>query len=109
MARDGETVTPSLPKPDVWTGMVFQCRGGFEVEAGKNPSRLVAEKLSGRIMKPDIRKHWWPSFAIKPNVAIGRGPYTSTYDESIRRDRALGPRLPDPNDTARRIMNGGCP
>jgi hypothetical protein len=56
MARDGETVTPSLPEPDVWTGMVFQCRGGFEVEAGENPSRLAAKTLSSRIMKPDIRQ-----------------------------------------------------
>jgi hypothetical protein len=56
MARDGETVTPSLPEPDVWTGMVFQCHGGFEVEAGENPSRLAAKTLSSRITKPDIRQ-----------------------------------------------------
>ena len=36
--------------------MVFQCRGGFEVEAGENPSRLAAKTLSSRITKPDIRQ-----------------------------------------------------
>jgi hypothetical protein len=36
--------------------MVFQCHGGFEVEAGENPSRLAAKTLSSRITKPDIRQ-----------------------------------------------------
>ncbi|WP_247542748.1 hypothetical protein, partial [Bradyrhizobium sp. 146] len=36
--------------------------------------------LSSRIKKPDIRQQLWPSILIKPVVAIGRGPYTSTHD-----------------------------
>jgi hypothetical protein len=43
LAEDGETVTPSLPEPGVWTGMVFgQCLGVVEVEARENPSWLAA-------------------------------------------------------------------
>ncbi|MCA1371503.1 hypothetical protein I6F15_29880 [Bradyrhizobium sp. BRP14] len=35
MAGDGKTVTPSLPQPDLWTGMALaNVNGGFEVEAG---------------------------------------------------------------------------
>ncbi|WP_247290037.1 MULTISPECIES: hypothetical protein, partial [unclassified Bradyrhizobium] len=38
--------------------------------------------LSSRIKKPDIRQQLWPSILIKPVVAIGRGPYTSTHGPS---------------------------
>ncbi|WP_247531487.1 hypothetical protein, partial [Bradyrhizobium sp. 162] len=49
---------------------------------GRKPSRLAAETLSSRIKKPDIRQQLWPSILIKPVVAIGRGPYTSTHGPS---------------------------
>lgn len=35
---------------------VSQCHGGFEVEAGENPSSLAAKTLTSRITKPDIRQ-----------------------------------------------------
>jgi hypothetical protein len=41
LAEDGETVTPSLPEPGVWTGF-GQCLGDVEVEARENPSWLAA-------------------------------------------------------------------
>jgi hypothetical protein len=43
LAEDGETVTPSLPEPGVWTGMASaNCLGDVEVEARENPSWLAA-------------------------------------------------------------------
>jgi hypothetical protein len=56
MTGDGETVTPSLPEPGVWTGMAGQCLGAVEVEARENPSGLAAANSRGRIKKPDIRQ-----------------------------------------------------
>ncbi|MER9559185.1 hypothetical protein [Mesorhizobium sp. M0323] len=41
MLGEGETVIPSLPEPDVWTGL-----GADEVEARENPSALAAKTLS---------------------------------------------------------------
>jgi hypothetical protein len=35
---------------------VSQCREGFDLKAGENPSRLAANTLSSRITKPDIRQ-----------------------------------------------------
>jgi len=57
MTGDGETVTPLLPEPGVWTGMAIgQCLGAVEVEARENPSGLGGDEFSGRIKKPDIRQ-----------------------------------------------------
>jgi hypothetical protein len=42
LAEDGETVTPSLPEPGVWTGMASANAFDVEVEARENPSWLAA-------------------------------------------------------------------
>jgi hypothetical protein len=43
LAEDGETVTPSLPEPGVWTGMASaNCLGAVEAEARENSSWLAA-------------------------------------------------------------------
>jgi hypothetical protein len=59
MAGDGETVTPSLPEPDVWTGMALtNVIGALRWKRRKpiNPSRLAAKTLSSRITQPDIHQ-----------------------------------------------------
>jgi len=57
MAGDGETVTPSLPEPDVWTGMALtNVIGALRWKRRKpiNPSRLAAKTLSSRMtIDPD--------------------------------------------------------
>ena len=46
--------------------------------------------LSRRIRKPDIRQQLWSLILNMPNnVAIGRGPYTSTHGPSVWTGRAL--------------------
>jgi hypothetical protein len=84
LAEDGETVTPSLPEPGVWTGM-----------ASANalaPLRWKRAKIHhGSRRRRSLTPHQeagntsavvtlGPAFA-KP-VAIGRGPYTSRHDSA---------------------------
>src|ERR1700722_8772368 len=83
LAEDGETVTPSLPEPGVWTGMASaNALAPLRWEARENPSWLaamttIAHAASGsRVYVSSYDRG--TSFA-KP-VAIGRGPYTSRHE-----------------------------
>jgi hypothetical protein len=56
MAGDCEKVTRRFQNLICGPAGASQCHGGFEVEAGENPSRLAAKTMSSRITKPDIRQ-----------------------------------------------------
>jgi hypothetical protein len=57
LAEDGETVTPSLPKPGVWTGMASaNVSGPVRWKRGRKSIEARGRNISSRIMKPDIRQ-----------------------------------------------------
>jgi hypothetical protein len=56
MTGDGETVTPSLPEPGVWTGMAQANVLAPLRWKRENPSGACGAEFSGRIKKPDIRQ-----------------------------------------------------
>jgi hypothetical protein len=81
MTGDGETVTPLLPEPGVWTGMALA-----NVWA---PLRWKHAKIHRgsrrRILGPHQEAGYTSAVVtVAPDpsqpVAIGRGPYTSTRD-----------------------------
>ena len=55
-AGDGETVTPSLPEPDVWTGMASANVSEPLRWKRAKIHRGSRRRLSSRIRKPDIRQ-----------------------------------------------------
>jgi hypothetical protein len=81
MAGDGKTVTPSLPKPGVWTGMA-----SANVFGALRWKRAKTHRGSRRrTFAPHYEAGYTSAVVtIDPNsakpVAIGRGPYTSTED-----------------------------
>jgi hypothetical protein len=56
LAEDGETVTPSLPEPGVWTGMASA--NALAPLRWKRAKSIVArgDDQSSRIRKPNIRQ-----------------------------------------------------
>jgi hypothetical protein len=58
LVEDGETVTPSLPEPGVWTGMASA--NALAPLSGSARKSIVArgddDDRSRRIRKPDIRQ-----------------------------------------------------
>jgi hypothetical protein len=81
MTGDGETVTPSLPEPGVWTGMAQA-----NVWAPLRWKRAKIHRGSRRrILEAASRSRIYVSSCdcctrSSQSVAIGRGPYTSTHD-----------------------------
>jgi len=80
LAEDGETVTPSLPEPGMWTGMA-----SANVLGPLRGKRAKIHRGSRRTQFKPLTEAEYTSAvvtlspeAVKP-VAIGRGPYTSTY------------------------------
>jgi hypothetical protein len=85
MTGDGETVTPLLPEPGVWTGMgIGQCLGAVEVEARENPSGLAAPNSRAASRSRIYVSSCDCCTRSSQPVAIGRGPYTSTHDPKRR-------------------------
>src|SRR5580692_2239069 len=85
MAEDGETVTPSLPEPGVWTGMASANALASlwwkraKIHRGSRRWSITPHKEAGYTSAVVTLG---PEFA-KP-VAIGRGPYTSRHDNARR-------------------------
>src|SRR5271163_3726744 len=83
LAEDGETVTPSLPEPGVWTGMASANalaplrwkRAKIHRGSRRRRRSLTPHKEAGYTSAVVTLG---PGFA--KSVAIGRGPYTSRHD-----------------------------